>query len=225
MHCSWIIASRVHTIDELRPTVSTDKRFVRVRIDPFTPPQQDAYFNRPSSHAIGPRWQRTIGITAQTDGRTAQEIRERMDQLLRLPMTLWLIRKLCEVTPNGQPLPVFQTLSELALTVSRRLLQRALSNSATAVDEALKAQQVASPALDGAGKLRVLEHVLKLMAFQLMLEREYDGQIEGESRVEQFEERYKDRWFRELDIALEEKNLKPRKKLELEQYVQSAEYT
>ena len=123
-HCSWIVASRVHTIDELRASVFLDSRFALVRIDPFTPQQQDAYFavEAHDGRAIGRRWLRTIGVTDNTGDEKAKEIRQRMDELLRLPMTLSLVRKLIEMTPDTDPLPVFQTLSELALTVSRRLL-------------------------------------------------------------------------------------------------------
>ena len=60
------------------------------------------------------------------------------------------------------------------------------------------------------------------MAFQLMLEGNYNGQVDG-AEVAAFEERCKDRWFREIDMALEQPNLKTRKRLELERALRASQ--
>ncbi|MDX1968998.1 MAG: SUMF1/EgtB/PvdO family nonheme iron enzyme [Planctomycetaceae bacterium] len=216
--CRWIITSRVHTVDELRAELFDDHRFARVRIDPFTPEQQDEYFARRrlrrTQAPIGERWREVVGVKPEHDADAVRALRERFDELLRLPMTLWMIGELIDLTPPDQSLPRLHTLSELAHTVSQRLLQRAREKSRGAIEARLQGEGVPAIQLDEAGQLKLLERALSLIAFQLMLEREYNGRVEG-SELLKFEERCRDRWFYELDAAEAERNLTERQKRDL----------
>ncbi|MCA9188070.1 MAG: hypothetical protein KDA99_20725, partial [Planctomycetales bacterium] len=107
--CHWIITSRVHTIEH-HAALFQEGKWNRIRIDRFTPKQQDAYFDLPPKNLtgcdpIGKRWLETV-----LD-------REAMDEQLSLPMVLREIRRLIEESDTSEsdskkdrPLPLFRTL-------------------------------------------------------------------------------------------------------------------
>jgi len=204
--CQWIVAGRVHVIDEHRQNdeLFDDRHWVRVRIDPFSQDQQDAYFAQPGHGrtTIGDRWMRLVGITPQTSSEARAAIRERMDHLLQLPMTLWYLRWLVENTPVGDPLPVFRTLSELSVISGRRMLERALQTSAENVKSKLAADGIVGLfPNDPARQLKLLEHVLSLIAFQMMLEQNYNGRVTADA-VNDFKDRCRKRFVREAIQAV-----------------------
>ena len=91
--CHWIITSRVHSIDHYRSRdeLFRDRDWLRVRIDPFSTQEQDAYFDKaPAKGApIGRRWEEMVD-------------REAMRELLSLPMVLSMIRLLIEIADERQ---------------------------------------------------------------------------------------------------------------------------
>lgn len=186
--CHWIITSRVHTIDALRHTLFVDKDWTRVRIDPFTPKQQDRYFRD-----LGDRWLETVPD------------REAVADLLALPLILRMIRRVIDETKPGEQLPVFHTLSELFVVSSRMLLQRAIEKSQNELKE------LASGRLKPDEQLRLLEQVLSLLAFQMLLDENYNGLLDdGRHReIKAFEERAQIRFCYELNTSLEADRLLP----------------
>lgn len=226
-YCRWIVAGRIHAIEEHRHSneLFQDDHWIRVRIDPFTQPQQDAYFVFPdkSGKPLRRDWRRLIGITESTREEMVQTIRDRMDHLLQLPMTLWYLRWLLENTPAADSLPVFRTLSELSLITGRRMLERALETSADVVKAALAVQKIEFCYPDDPAKqLELLDSVLSLLAYQLMLERNYNGVVLV-TQVKHFEKRCKDRWFHELDAESSRPDIKLRRKLGLEREITERE--
>ncbi len=196
--CHWILTSRVHTIDEFRgpDQLFQDNRWTRVRIDPFEQSQQDRYFARVDANgrAIGPEWIDAIG---------GEENRGPMADLLQLPMVLWMIRELIDdARENHEPVPAFFTLSDLYLVTSRKLLARALKANSKAVATRLIEKKIDVPVLSIEQQLTELEHVLTLMAFQLMLMKNFNGEVRND-RITRFEELCLDRYHHELDQKLE----------------------
>ena len=204
--CRWIVVGRVHAIDEHRHRneLFQDSHWMRVRIDPFTRQQQDAYFMFPdkSGKPLSRDWRRLIGINESTREEMKQTIRDCMDHLLQLPMTLWYLRWLLENTPAADLLPVFRTLSELSVITGRRMLERALETSADAVTKKLLADGIkALVPSDRAKQLEGLEHTLTLIAFQLFLEKNHDGMVVAD-QLEAFKERCRKRFVRDANAAV-----------------------
>ena len=188
--CHWIITSRIHTIDELRLGKSffANSGWLRARLDPFSVEQQDAYFHTVDANGrqIGDRWQQMVD-------------REAMSDLLGLPMVLAMIRILIDdADRHEEQLPVFYSLSQLYLVTSRKLLARALEKNRREVDRRLQDKGRPIPKLSVPEQLELLEHVLTLMAFQLMLMEEYNGKVDGKDRVTRFERLCRDRFLYEL---------------------------
>ena len=188
--CHWIITSRIHTIDELRLGKSffANSGWLRARLDPFSVEQQDAYFHTVDGNGrqIGDRWQQMVD-------------REAMSDLLGLPMVLAMIRILIDdADRHKEQLPVFYSLSQLYLVTSRKLLARALEKNRREVDRRLQDKSRPIPRLSVPEQLELLEHVLTLMAFQLMLMEEYNGKVDGKDRVTRFERLCRDRFLFEL---------------------------
>jgi formylglycine-generating enzyme required for sulfatase activity len=195
-NCHWIITSRVHSIDEHRTDqkIFDDRSWIRVRINPFTPEQQDQYFDKPDHQGkvIGKRWQRTLAS------------RSAMGEILGLPMVLWMIRRLIEGSKSTPP--IFATLSQLYLITSRMLLDRALKKNLDSVESRLKKNGIQIPPnMDNdAEKLQVLEHVLSLLGFQMMLMENYNGIEEGTERVKRFLDLCFYRYTKEIRTRYEE---------------------
>ena len=196
-NCHWIITSRVHSLDGHRTDqkIFDDRSWIRVRINPFTPAQQDQYFDKADhqGNVIGKRWQKTLAS------------RSAMGEILGLPMVLWMIRQLIEVSdaagsdPAKSTPPIFATLSQLYLITSRMLLVRALNKNVQEVETRLKTDGIQIPAgMDDGQKLQVLEHVLSLIGFQMMLMENYNGNEEGTERVRRFLELCEYRFTKEI---------------------------
>ena len=212
--CRWVVTSRVHTIDDYRGTnrIFDDRRWMRVRIDPFDDEQQDRYFDRVDPHGkkIGRRWTEAV-----LD-------RPAMRELLGLPMVLWMIRFLIDdADQRGVAPPVFESLSRLYVVTSLRLLARAIERNtdpATGQVKSRDGNRIPTPdGLQPAQQLTLLEHVLTLLAFQMMLITDYNGRREGEDQVAAFERLCKDRFFKELDDKLDQASISTRRKQELEE--------
>ena len=193
--CHLIVASRVHTINEYRSRgrYFVDKQWNRVRIEPLSRNQQDAYFAQEDAakFRIGDAWLKMVAD------------REVMEELLSLPMVLAMIRLLFEEAyRDGKAPPMFATLSELYVVTARKLLHRAL-------DRNRKNPKLAKiPVhLSSGAELEKLEHALSLIAFQMMLMEEYDGRIEQREMVTRFKSNCRVRFVRgviERDETIDE---------------------
>ena len=207
----WIVLGRVHVVDRLRNSnlLFGDNNWNRVRIDPFDDQQQDAYFQLPANTSghkkpIGDRWLKTI---IDRDG---------MSDILGLPVVLYQIRELIEASDDqGVEPPVFRNLSELYLVTSRMMLQRAIEKNEPAVKSKM---EEAPQHLSADQKLDLLEHVLTLMAFQLMLLEEYNGRRSAE-QVEQFLDMCHARFFREVD-NVDESKIRRSKRVQLQRQIE-----
>jgi hypothetical protein len=198
--CNWIGLSRVHTIDEYRTSqgIFSDRHWQRVRINPFTPEQQDAYFAIPDAQGrvIGQRWLETLAD------------RQAMSELLGLPMVLAMIRLLIdeadkEAAEKGigvaAVLSVFSTVSELYVVTTRKLLARALEKNSQKVEDQLLSRSIAIPPFRNDGKkLALLEQVLSLIAFQMMLMKNYNGSVQGQDPVDRLLKLSEYRFTKEL---------------------------
>ena len=162
------------------------------QIEPFDEDLQDRYF----SNDIGARWLETVPN------------RDEQQDLLGLPLVLRMIRQLIENTPTGQPLPQFHTLSELFLAVNQLLLKRAIEKSA----EELK-QAGLELGIGDAKQFGLLERVISLLAFQMMLEENYNGIIDGsddpiDDPIEEFETRAGQRFVAAVESESKRQQLK-----------------
>ncbi len=203
-NCGWVITSRVHCIDE-QSQLFDAKRWLRVGIDPLSPELQDKYFELAKNHPGFPEWRQ---LMPDQDG---------TDDLLGLPLVLRMLRRVLEKSPQGEPLPRFHTLGELFLRVSRDLLERALL---TSIEEGRLSK--VDPGLDPKDRrlLPLLEHVLSLLGFQMLLDQNYNGTLQGRgeddvNEVSQFLDRARSRYFRENDEQRRESSLPESKKDDL----------
>lgn len=176
----WIIASRAHTIKHLFDSDRAAEGWLRVRIESFSSEQQERYFRLAG---IGDRWKEFVDL-------------ESMSDLLSLPLVLDHLREFIEKAEQQGVAARFDSLSQLALVVSRRMLdERALPQA--------KSAGVEPPAdLTRADQLEVLEHVLSLMAFQMMLMGPsigYNAKIIGRKQRIAYLEQCEDRFFWDLD--------------------------
>lgn len=188
--CHLMVTSRVHTIDQFRATGKffDDPSFVRVRIEPFSEDQQNRYFHRTDANgnSIGDAW---LKMVADRNG---------MRELLGLPMVLSMLRSIFEsIEREGGPMPLFASLGELSLITTRKLLARAIELNEDAVNSALEKAKIDYPHHIASGDhLEHLEHVLTLIAFQMMMMEQYDGRIEGSKAVDRFLTLCRDRYLR-----------------------------
>ncbi len=224
--CRWVVASRLHSVDD-RPSLFSDKHWQRVSLCEFTQEQQDGYFQLPVGCAPGARWLQLIGLPedpATDDARErTRRVRKDMQDLLGLPMVLWLLRQLLDPnTASGPPVVVpYQNLSELSLKVSRTLLKRAIEKTRIDSDspqkglfENLRLRAERDIGLNEEEQLEKLEHVLSLMAFQMAILGEMNGVI-NRGRYEWFLRTCRDRYFFELESRwAREKKYVEKKRLE-----------
>ena len=208
-NCRWIVASRQHTINEMSD-LFTDGKWLRVTIEPFDQDQQDEYFRLPLGNPIGKRWLKTIGVPdlagladEHPNRQLARSIRRSMDELLGLPMVLSQIRLLIETSgSDDNGLPLFQNLSELSVLTARRLLEQALEKTLTD-DDPQKRRDAIRFLEEGTRKFGLtqpqqvvlLEKVLSLIAFQMMLLLNMNGDIAA-SRYKWFSRLCRDRYLR-----------------------------
>lgn len=180
-HCRWIVTSRAHAIEEARSSgLFYDDHWLRVRLDPFSERQQDRYFDSKDAYGkvIGPKWEVMVD-------------RDEMNELLKLPVVLAMLRLLLETAEDSMaPLPVFESLSQLSLITSRKMLQIALEKNLPKIERELSTEQWR--AFENLGnefqpkesaQLNLLEHVLSLFAFQFMLTLNYNGRVYGVDSV------------------------------------------
>ena len=196
-HCKWVITSRVHMIEnhwelfEIEHDV--DRRWTRVRINLWDEATQDRYFQGDRS------WRQMV---PKEDG---------INELLGLPLVLRMLRRELEDpsrTPNA-PLRQFKTLSELFLHITELLLRRAIEKSP---QELKKVHLIITH--DDRRTYSLLEEVLCVLAFQMMLDEEYNGVLRGRpgtltSKVALFKKRARLRFFHELDVARKTSILEP----------------
>lgn len=180
--CRWIITSRVHAIDAWRAELFDDRRWLRVRIDPFSQEQQDEYFKD-----IPRPWRQMVPPEAAND-------------LLGLPLVLRLLRRILETTGPSDELPQFPTLSALFDYVHRALLKRALEKS----QKELRGKRLIRGSLSSDEQLRILENVLSLLAYQMLIDENYNGMLMGDgvdpsSPVVKFERRARNRYFHDIE--------------------------
>jgi hypothetical protein len=177
--CRWIIASREHTIATLFDSDRSFRQWTKVRIDPFGRRHQDKYFKKAG---LADRWQDYVD-------------RDSMDELLQLPFVLDQLRMFIDSdqSESRSEKAVFESLSQLSLITARMLLDtRALPN-----DKRAGITPVAG--LSRSEELETLEHVLSLIAFQMMLNGEVNARVSGPDNVASLFEACEARYFWDLD--------------------------
>ncbi len=211
-HCHWVITGRVHAVgkEAQRKRLFDPDACVYFRIEPFDEPRQDAYFEKTGSSGIrvSHRWKKLIGITDQTSRETVTQIRARMNHLLQIPMNLVQLRRILENTYDATPLPVFRTLGELSVVVGRLMLLRTLTDKRGTLSKILGADSKFSK-LPILRQLENAEQLLAVVAFQMMLEENYNFRVAG-SQLKHFRDqcqiRFAQRSEQNLRDAAEEGN-------------------
>ncbi len=101
--------------------------------------------------------------------------RREIQDLLRVPDVLRMIRGLIEETPDDQTLPTFTRRGDLYLETSRRMLRRALDQEGIRVD---------------ADRFRQLRRIISTIAFQMMLDENYNYAVEADAIEDLLERAY-----------------------------------
>jgi hypothetical protein len=170
--CHWLVTGRHYA---LRPYVGnrslvTDNLY-RVRLRPFTPAQQDAYFAD-----LELRLTQRGGLAFAEKSRLLDQVcpdRQAMSSDLGIPWHLSMIRRLIEAnfSDNGfaarSPLPRIETTAQLHLMVSDETLERVIERAAE-ID------------LGGGSlgaKVSMLRRVCGVLAWQMMLDENYNAMI------------------------------------------------
>jgi hypothetical protein len=170
--CHWLVTGRHYA---LRPYVGnrslvTDNLY-RVRLRPFTPAQQDAYFAD-----LELRLTQRGGLAFAEKSRLLDQVcpdRQAMSSDLGIPWHLSMIRRLVEanLSDNGvaarSSLPRIETTAQLHLMVSDETLERVIERAAE-ID------------LGGGSlgaKVSMLRRVCGVLAWQMMLDENYNAMI------------------------------------------------
>jgi hypothetical protein len=200
--CRWIIASRQHTIATLFGSSRRVDDWMRIRIEPFDEAERDRYLELAGLADV---WKDYVNP-------------ESMGDLLQLPWVLDQVRRFIEnrveaARESGRDSePVeFESVSQLALVTSRLSLDRALDPKKLADDlappEHLKTLRHE--------QLTALEHVLSLVAFEMLLlpsqenDETWNGRVRGHERKQAFLEKCEDRFVRPLDLEILQIRTKP----------------
>jgi hypothetical protein len=211
--CRWVIASRQHTIGSLFVSADAVSAWMRVRIEAFDSAQRDCYFAKAE---LGESWKSYVNA-------------ESMSELLELP---WVLDRLRGFIEERQALAAelaakspgkskadkieaveFESVSQLALVTSRLSLDRALD------PEKLGGLEAPAHLKVRGDQLEAVEHVLSLVAFELLLgakdgnDDRWNGRLLGREKKEQFLASCRDRFHRPIDLAIQAHESKPKSDL------------
>jgi hypothetical protein len=170
--CHWLVTGRHYA---LRPYVGnrllvTDNLY-RVRLRPFAPAQQDAYFAD-----LEPRLTQRGGLAFAEKSRLLDQVcpdRQAMSSDLGIPWHLSMIRRLIEANLSGigvaarSSLPRIKTTAQLHLMVSDETLERVIERAA----------EIDSGGGSLGAKVRMLRRVCGVLAWQMMLDENYNATI------------------------------------------------
>lgn len=207
--CRWVIASRQHTIGSLFGSSERVAAWMRVRIEAFDSEQRESYF---AQAGLAKTWTKYVNA-------------ESMSELLELPWVLDRLRVFIEERQalaakskgNSQAVEEeaveFESVSQLALVTSRLSLDRALA------PDKLGGLESPSHLRVRGNQLEAVEHVLSLVAFEMLLgakdenDERWNGRLLGREKKEEFLASCLNRFHRPID--LERLELRKKKEPEL----------